>query len=340
MSGLEVARLDPFDDATFALWHATRAAALEDAVGVAAAQVYDLAETRVQWQEPSDGKERVGYVGRAGGEVVAVGVLVLPQRDNLTKAFVEVAVAPAHQRRGHGRTMLEHVEAAAVAAGRSLLDAEVPWRHEHGTDGTGSRDVAFARAAGFALGLSDVQRWLDVPADAVLLDALAAEAAPHHRGYELRSWVGDVPDELAEGWLVLDASLATEAPTGDIEVEDPDVDVALLRQIEANVARQGRTSFHTVALDAAGTVVAYSMIVHGRSTTAFQWGTLVHRDHRGHRLGTAVKVANHRLLEAERPDVVRVSTWNAEVNDHMIGVNDRMGFRPVSRMGEFQKRLT
>ncbi|WP_167736427.1 GNAT family N-acetyltransferase [Nocardioides sp. 1609] len=340
MSGLEVALLDPFDDATFAPWHAVRAAALEDAVGADAAQVYDLDETRVQWQEPSDGKERIGYLGRAGGEVVVAGALVLPQRDNLTKAFVEVAVAPTHQRRGHGRAMLEHLETTAAAAGRSLLDAEVSWRYEHGTDGTGSRDVAFARAAGFALGLSDVQRWLDVPVDAVLLDALAAEAAQHHAGYEIRSWVGDVPDELAEGWLALDASLTTEAPTGDIEVEPLDVDVALLRQVEANVAKQGRTPFHTVALDADGTVVAYSMIVHGRTTTAFQWGTLVHRDHRGHRLGMAVKVANHRLLEAERPDVVRVSTWNAEVNDHMIGVNRRMGFYPVSRMGEFQKRLT
>ena len=30
-------------------------------------------------------------------------------------------------------------------------------------------------------------------------------------------------------------------------------------------------------------------------------------------------------------------TWNAEVNEHMIGINERLGFRPVERMGEFQK---
>ena len=64
-----------------------------------------------------------------------------------------------------------------------------------------------------------------------------------------------------------------------------------------------------------------------------------HRDHRGHRLGLAVKVANHRMHQRERPDAARCSTWNAEVNSHMIGVNELMGFRPVSRMGEFQKRL-
>lgn len=32
-------------------------------------------------------------------------------------------------------------------------------------------------------------------------------------------------------------------------------------------------------------------------------------------------------------------TFNAEVNSHVIGVNERMGFRPVERMGQFQKRL-
>ena len=35
----------------------------------------------------------------------------------------------------------------------------------------------------------------------------------------------------------------------------------------------------------------------------------------------------------------RVFTYNAEVNTHMIGVNDAMGFRPVQRLGEFQKKL-
>jgi RimJ/RimL family protein N-acetyltransferase len=88
-------------------------------------------------------------------------------------------------------------------------------------------------------------------------------------------------------------------------------------------------------------VVAYSDLattVHepGR---AYQWGTLVAPAHRGHRLGVAVKVANLRLLGSERPDVTRVTTYNAEVNTHMVGVNEALGFRPVARLGDFQKKL-
>jgi RimJ/RimL family protein N-acetyltransferase len=72
---------------------------------------------------------------------------------------------------------------------------------------------------------------------------------------------------------------------------------------------------------------------------AYQWGTLVRPDVRGHRLGLAVKVANLRLLQAERPDIEQLTTYNAEVNAHMGAVNDRLGFAPVGRLGEFQRRL-
>ncbi len=35
----------------------------------------------------------------------------------------------------------------------------------------------------------------------------------------------------------------------------------------------------------------------------------------------------------------RIVTWNAEVNDHMIAVNELMGFGATARGGELQKRL-
>jgi hypothetical protein len=100
--------------------------------------------------------------------------------------------------------------------------------------------------------------------------------------------------------------------------------------------------WHTVALDRAGTVVAYTQLVvpAPEQPFIFQWGTLVHRAHRGHRLGMAVKLANHRSLQTN-VDVTgrRVVTWNAEVNDHMIGINERLGYTKAARNGELQKKL-
>ena len=151
-----------------------------------------------------------------------------------------------------------------------------------------------------------------------------------------------MPDEIAQSWVDLWASLMTEAPVGDKELEPEAADVAALRADEDLLDRQGRTTYHTVALDAAGEVVAYTDLgttIHDAGVV-FQWGTLVRRDARGHRLGLAVKAANLQLIQRERDDVRRLVTWNAEVNEHMIGVNERFGFRVVARMGEFQKRLS
>jgi RimJ/RimL family protein N-acetyltransferase len=126
-----------------------------------------------------------------------------------------------------------------------------------------------------------------------------------------------------------------------VEREAEHVDPGVVREGEELLARQGRRKYNTVALDAAGDVVGFTDIattVH-EPGKAYQWGTLVRADARGHRLGLALKVANLRLLQAERPDLTELTTYNAEVNAHMVGVNQRLGFVPVAWLGEFQKRL-
>ena len=75
------------------------------------------------------------------------------------------------------------------------------------------------------------------------------------------------------------------------------------------------------------------------STDVYQWGTFVHRKHRGHRLGLATKALNLRAVQAVRGDLARVITQNAETNDYMVSINERMGFRPIEVVAEFHKRL-
>jgi RimJ/RimL family protein N-acetyltransferase len=237
--------------------------------------------------------------------------------------------------------MLGHVEDEARARDRSRLLADVYWAYTDGLGGDGSTDLPWARRHGFEVGLVDVQRRLELPVDAALLEGLAGEAAAHHEGYELRSFEGPVPDELAEAWVRLDSTLMTEAPMGEIEREVETADVAALRAREAVVLAQGRRKINTAALAPDGDLVALTdlaVTVH-EPDRAYQWGTLVRPDHRGHRLGLAVKVANLRLLQETRPQIRSVVTFNADVNAPMVGINERLGFRPVSYLGELQKKL-
>jgi GNAT superfamily N-acetyltransferase len=335
---LEIRPVDPADAPAFAAFHDVYLAAAL-AIGAGVSSPFVREEYRAFFGDRSSSWTG-GFAGSLGGETVVVGRLGTPLLDNRESAEVDVHVDPRFQRRGLGSDLLAVLEAGARERGRRLLNAEASWTYDAGAAGAGAAGPEFARAHGFTLGLSDVKRRACLPADEGLLDALAAEAAPHHPAYTLRSWVGPVPDQLAEGWVRLESTLVTEAPTGELHREPEAADVAVLREREAMTAQQGRTKFNTVALDARGELVAYSDIattVH-EPDRAYQWGTLVRQDARGHRLGLAVKVANQRLLERERPDVRELITYNAEVNRHMIGVNERLGFVPVARLGEFQKR--
>jgi hypothetical protein len=50
------------------------------------------------------------------------------------------------------------------------------------------------------------------------------------------------------------------------------------------------------------------------------------RKHRGHRLGLLVKLAMMELLATTEPQLERISTWNAQVNEHMIAINEAIGY--------------
>ncbi|HXH76935.1 GNAT family N-acetyltransferase [Nocardioides sp.] len=340
MNDLEIRELDPNDEAAFAAWHHA----------YAVAEVHELGEVGSAWQlqevhaAMEDGGSHTwsgGWSGVVDGETVAAGWMSTPLLDNRELAEMAVHVLPDHRRRGYGSAVLAHLESVARERGRRVLTGLASWRHEAGSSGAGASGPGFAEAHGWTLALTEVQRDLALPVPTALLNRLAAEAAPAHADYTLRSWSGPVPDDLLQGWAELNALLPTEAPTGDLELEPDSVNTTVVRERESTLERQGRTKYNTIALDGTGTAVAYTDLVTtihepGR---AYQFGTMVRREHRGHRLGVAVKVANLRLLQDERRDIRRLTTFNAEVNAHMVGVNDAMGFEPVARLGDFQKRL-
>jgi len=55
----------------------------------------------------------------------------------------------------------------------------------------------------------------------------------------------------------------------------------------------------------------------------------VTRPHRGHRLGLLVKSVILEWLASAEPRVERVATGNAASNEHMIAVNEALGYEVV-----------
>jgi GNAT superfamily N-acetyltransferase len=336
---MRIVPVDPADDAQLRAWHATYLAS--DTHQREHATPWMLEEVRAEMTVGGNGVLALAWSGVVDGQVVAVASAEMPQRDNRSVLWFDLHVHPEHRGRGHATGMLAHLEQVAHEHGRTLLQTETAFPYAAPADGAGQPAVEFLRRRGFEFGIGDVQRVLDLPADEELLRRLAAEAEPHHRDYAIRQFCGPVPSDIVHSFGELIGSLMTEAPTGAMEVEREVFDEDRIRADETKFGASGRTKYTTVAIARDGSVAAYSELVvpahdPGR---VYQWGTLAHPDHRGHRLGLATKTRNLLWLQQQRPDLKRLVTYNAEVNRHMIGVNEQMGFRPTERLGEFQKRL-
>ena len=92
---------------------------------------------------------------------------------------------------------------------------------------------------------------------------------------------------------------------------------------------------------ASGRLVACTELSIGAESPwqAWQMLTVVHPEHRGHRLGLAIKLANLDSLARHAPRVRSIVTGNAAVNAPMIAVNDMMGFEVAGEGHFWQKRL-
>ena len=287
-----------------------------------------VAETlRRSW--PANVHER--YVARLDGVVAGFLQLRLPQADNLDNVDLELLTAPGHRRRGVGRAMWVHAVERARALGRKHLISAASDRSAGG---------AFAVAMGAGPGLRDVRSRLDVPpADQDRLDTLLADSWRHADGYRLVQWTGVPPEEFLDDVAYLDSRLFLDAPTGDLALEPQKVDAARVREAEERQIAVGRTSFHTGVVHAAtGRMIAWTLIAGENDTPAHAWQniTIVDPDHRGHRLGLIVKLENLRYVRALRPELAGISTFNAAANQHMLAINETMGFRRMDLWTQWQ----
>jgi len=336
---VEIIEVDPFDEDVLREWHDVyRRSQRHERPH---ANPWRLAEVRPEMQDGGRRRRLSGFAGLVDGAIVTTGSLSLPMLDNLNAASLEVNTDPVRRGDGAGSAMLAHLEDLAAANDRTLVNTDTAYPISASADGVGHAYADFLTRRGYRFVLGDLHNALDLPLDEELLADLAEDAEPHHADYRIESFTGPVPKKMAASFSLLSSTLMTEAPLGEAEREPESAEVEAYRELEAAVARQGRTAYSSVGLDPTGEVVAYTTLMVSRHDPgrAFQWGTLVRRDHRGHRLGLAVKVANLVQLQRADPSVSHLFTYNAEVNAHMVAINDALGFRPVERLGEFQKRL-
>ena len=263
------------------------------------------------------------------GSIVGYQQIGLPDLENRDEANGGPVVHPAARRRGIGRALLRHAGERATAHGRIRFGAATT---------AGTAGDAFAQAVGARLDLEEVRRiqYLSDIAPGTI-PALRASAEKAAAGYSLVSWDGPTPDEYC-GPVAEIFNAFNDAPHG--ENTQPEVwDADRVRERSGRAVRAGLLRAHSVAAicGATGEMVAFTEV--GVNPEVPSWGwqqlTAVTRPHRGHRLGLLVKTEMLSLLASAEPQIEQIATGNATANEHMIAVNEQLGYKVVEPRWRF-----
>jgi GNAT superfamily N-acetyltransferase len=253
-----------------------------------------------------------------GARVRGWYMLNLPHLENTDHAFIEIVVDPEYRRRGLGTALLRHAAGRAREHGRSAIS---------GGALLGAAGEPFARRAGAAPGIVDALRVLDpgaVPPG--LVSGLRAEAAAKAAGYSLVSWTGPHPGERLDGLARLMEAM-NDAPW---DYDDERWDATRVREeLNDRLERTGARRYTIAAAsDETGELAAFTVLSvdPAHPDWGFQGDTAVLRHHRGHRLGMLVKAAMLEWLATAEPGLRRIETGNAATNQHMIAINEELGF--------------
>jgi GNAT superfamily N-acetyltransferase len=292
------------------------------------------------------------FLARADGRIVGRGIHESQLGESDT-AWLDVQVLPEFQGRGIGRALADTVESLAHEEGRKRLITYAVSADGHGDrlippTGFGSipadnREVRFLLARGWTLEQVERGSRFPLPADSSALEGLRTEAAAHAADYRVFAWLGATAPELLEDMALLQTRMSTDAPSAGLG--EPE-DVWTAERFASHEARllDGPIQLLTaVALhEPSGRLAGFTLLGApkdaGRSVS--QWDTIVLPEHRGHRLGMLLKIANLEFLQEVAPGHPSVLTWNAEENRPMLSVNEAVGFVPIGYEGAWARALS
>ncbi|MBX3193740.1 MAG: GNAT family N-acetyltransferase [Schumannella sp.] len=355
MSGFELDELTPPTSVGDPSWaDFVASVAVRNACEVGAYATPELAmsaeELLPHWLDPRE--PRRWWVARAGGEVVARGLLEWQLDDDERVAWVTLQVDPAHWRLGIGRAIADVVEDAAREHGFSRMltyapSADAPGEQLVPPTGAGgvprsAREVRFLLARGWRLEQVARASRFPLPADRADLDRRRDAATEAAGGYRVHTWAGPTPERWLADLAHLRTRMSTEEPSAGLEPPEDRWDAQRVREHDDHMA-QAPLQILTAVVEhiASGGLAGFTQlsVPHEPTQPVTQYDTLVLPEHRGHRLGMLLKVANLLALEDRSPGHPSVLTWNAEENRPMLDVNEAVGFVRIGAEGAWRKDL-
>lgn len=327
-----------------------------DPVEVVRAQYADQRYTRrAVWIALPRGTDPVSF---APSLALGRAAIHLSLEDNTHLVEADVIVRRAHRKQGIGTALATMIAQELRGSGRTTIGAwtphpAVPADHPDALaakTGVGVIDRADPAAAwllrrGFELEQAERYSVLRIPEDrASWLETVAGlrREAARRAGtdYELLRWSGITPEAWRERMAELHRRMSVDAPSAGFDYREESWDAERVVHRDEQMLETGHTNaFAAIRHVPSGHLVAYTELrwLTTKPHVVYQEDTLVHGEHRGHRLGMLVKAANLEHLFALNPHAARIHTWNAEENRFMLDINEALGFRAAAVEGAWQK---
>jgi RimJ/RimL family protein N-acetyltransferase len=318
---MRILRVDPSDAAVLHACHEVQVAAKQAEDPLGPPKTARVLRTFLAEGFEANPCESWAAFSAGAGKAVAHGWywLELPDRENLGRATLVMVVRPRPDQ-AVARDLLRHAVQRARANGRTALSLVAR---------QGCPLEAFLRSAGARHGLTEVRRALDLrAAPPGHFTALREAAAKHAAGYSLITWSGITPEQHLDGVARIENAM-NDMPRED-GVEDSFWDADRVRERhDSSLIRMGVRGYSVAAVhDATGELAALTQLEVDPDSP--EWGhqgmTAVTRPHRGNRLGLLVKAAMLDWLAEAEPQLEQIETGNADANEHMIAVNEALGF--------------
>lgn len=323
---LDIQALDPRDESTLRAAYTTRtAAASVDCPGEAEPCWFQF---RGQMSVPRSGFRQQISAIRKNDRILGGYRLELPQYENTDTAVLELLVHPDYRHTGAGRRLLSHAGDQTRRAGREriVVDAESTL----GEQRTGY--TTFLVNAGAEPVLIGTSLRLDLnQAQVQAHDHLLKAALEASGDYQILHWVDQAPHPLQDGVFRLMSQIFSDSPSdsSDWEAAAWNADRSAANE---RLLRACRITRYTTAARSTkdGCLVGLTTLAFTTSCPeqAQQWETIVMPEHRGHRLGTRLKIENLRFALQHKRQAMAVHALNADSNLPMRAVNDALGFRP------------